>query len=194
MFDTIILLAGQAEQVAMPPVLCAHNPRLTVVSVATSANLAALDPDLLERARLIAFATPEIVSKSVLATLGYGAINFHPGPPDYPGWAPAHFALYERATEFGATVHNMVERVDAGPIIEVAHFPIPADIAVLGLEGLAYAHLARLFWRMAKRLRPIRTRRPCFRSNGATENIPAAPIGRSAIFRSTSPRMNSTAA
>ncbi len=152
MFDTIILLAGQAEQVAMPPVLCAHNPRLTVVSVATSADLAALDPDLFERARLIAFATPEIVSKSVLATLGYGAINFHPGPPDYPGWAPAHFALYERATEFGATVHNMVERVDAGPIIEVAHFPIPADIAVLGLEGLAYAHLARLFWSMAKSL------------------------------------------
>jgi methionyl-tRNA formyltransferase len=152
MFDTIILLAGQAEQVAMPPVLCAHNPRLTVVSAATSADLAALDSDLLERARLIAFATPEIVSKSVLARLGYGAINFHPGPPDYPGWAPAHFALYERATAFGATVHIMVERVDAGPIIDVARFPIPADIAVLGLEGLAYAHLAQLFWRRAKPL------------------------------------------
>jgi hypothetical protein len=37
MFDTIILLAGQAEQVAMPPVLRAHNPRLTVISVATAA-------------------------------------------------------------------------------------------------------------------------------------------------------------
>ena len=152
MFDTIILLAGQAEQVAMPPVLCAHNPRLTVLSVATSADLAALDPDLLERARLIAFVTPEIVSSSVLAKLGYGAINFHPGPPDYPGWAPSHFALYERATEFGATVHVMVERVDAGPIVDVARFPIPSGISVLGLEGLAYAHLAHLFWRMAKSL------------------------------------------
>jgi methionyl-tRNA formyltransferase len=152
MFDTIILLAGQAEQVAMPPVLRAHNPRLTVVSVATSADLAALDPDLLERARLIAFVTPEIVSSRVLAKLGYGAINFHPGPPDYPGWAPSHFALYERATEFGATVHVMVERVDAGPIVDVARFPIPSGIPVLGLEGLAYAHLAQLFWRMARTL------------------------------------------
>jgi methionyl-tRNA formyltransferase len=152
MFDTIILLAGQAEQVAMPPVLRAHNPRLTVISVATAADLAAVAPCVLERARLIAFVTPEIVSKSILEKLGYGAINFHPAPPDYPGWAPSHFALYERATEFGATVHLMVEKVDAGPIIDVARFPIPSGISVLGLEGLAYAHLAQLFWRMAKSL------------------------------------------
>jgi methionyl-tRNA formyltransferase len=152
MFDTVIMLAGPAEQVAMPPVLRAHNPRLTVISVATAADLAALNSDLLERARLIAFVTPEIVSKGILAGLGYGAFNFHPGPPGYPGWAPAHFALYERATAFGATVHVMAERVDAGPIIEVAEFPIPAGVSVLGLEGLAYAHLAHLFWRMAKSL------------------------------------------
>jgi hypothetical protein len=43
----------------------------------------------------------------------------------------------------------MVEQVDAGPIIDLMQFPIPADISVLGLEGLAYAHLAHLFWRMA---------------------------------------------
>ena len=152
MFDTVILLAGQAEQVAMPPVLRAQNPNLTVISAANSADLAALDSDLLERARLIAFVTPEIVSKRVLAKLGYGAVNFHPGPPDYPGWAPSHFALYERAMEFGATVHVMVEQVDAGPIIDVARFPVPRDISVLGLEGLAYAHLAQQFWRMAKSL------------------------------------------
>jgi methionyl-tRNA formyltransferase len=152
MFDTIILLAGEAEQVVMPPVLRAHNSLLTVISVITSADLAALSADLLARARLIAFVTPEIVSKSILTRLGYGALNFHPGSPSYPGWAPSHFALYERATEFGATVHVMVEQVDAGPIVEVALFPIPADISVLGLEGLAYAHLAQLFWRMAKSL------------------------------------------
>jgi methionyl-tRNA formyltransferase len=46
----------------------------------------------------------------------------------------------------------MIERVDAGPIIGVARFPIPAPISVLGLEGLAYAHLAQLFWRMAQSL------------------------------------------
>jgi hypothetical protein len=150
MFDTIILLAGPAEQSVLPAVLRAHNPRLEVISVDASADLAALKSDLLARARLIAFVTPEIVSRETLAQLGFGAFNFHPGPPDYPGWAPAHFALYERATEFGATVHVMVERVDAGPIIDVVRFPVPANISVLGLEGLTYGHLAQSFWRMAK--------------------------------------------
>src|ERR1019366_1708599 len=120
MFDTIILLAGEAEQVALQAVLRGHNPLLTVISVGTSADLAALSSDLLEQARLIAFVTPEIVSKNTLARLGYGAFNFHPGPPSYPGWAPSHFALYQQATEFGATAHVMIERVDAGPVIEVA--------------------------------------------------------------------------
>jgi methionyl-tRNA formyltransferase len=152
MFDTIILLAGPAERVAMPPVLRGHKRQLTVISVGTAAELAALDRDVLRRARLIAFVTSEIVAADVLRRLGYGAFNFHPGPPSYPGWAPAHFALYERATEFGATVHVMVERVDAGPIIDVARFAVPAGISALGLEGLAYAHLAQSFWHLAKSL------------------------------------------
>jgi methionyl-tRNA formyltransferase len=149
MFDTIILLSGAAEQFVLPHALRGHNPLLTVIPVRTSDDLAALNSNLLRRARLIAFVTPEIVPASVLERFGYGAFNFHPGPPGYPGWAPAHFALYNRETEFGATAHVMVEQVDAGPIIDVVRFPIPAGISVLALEGLAYAHLAQLFWRMA---------------------------------------------
>ncbi len=150
MFDIVILLTGAAERAVLPSVLLGHNPRLTVLPVETSAELAALSPDLLRRGRLVGYVTPVIVPQRILAQLGYGAFNFHPGPPSYPGWAPAHFALYHQATEFGATAHVMIERVDAGPIIEVAMFAIPADISVLGLEGMAYARLAQLFWRMAK--------------------------------------------
>ena len=144
MFDTVILLTGAAERAVLPSVLLGHNPRLTVTPVQTSTELAALSPDLLRRARLVGYVTPVIVPQRILARLGYGAFNFHPGPPSYPGWAPAHFALYNQATEFGATVHVMVERVDAGPIIEAEMFAIPADISVLGLEGMAYARLARV--------------------------------------------------
>jgi methionyl-tRNA formyltransferase len=152
MFDTIILLAGEAELSVLPRALRGHNPQLAVIPIRTPAGFDALDADLLRRARLIAFVTPVIVPAEILDRLGYGAFNFHPGPPSYPGWAPAHFALYHRATEFGATVHIMVEQVDAGPIIDVAQFPVPADASVFGLEGLAYAHLALLFWRLAKSL------------------------------------------
>ena len=122
------------------------------MAIETRDDLSALSFDQLARARLIAFVTPEIVPASILVRLGYGAFNFHPGPPAYPGWAPSHFALYDQATEFGATAHVMVEQVDAGPIIDVELFPIPPDISVLGLEGLAYAHLALLFWRLANSL------------------------------------------
>jgi methionyl-tRNA formyltransferase len=152
MFDTIILLTGPVEQVALASVLRGHNPQLVIYPVATSENLAALGTDILRRARLIAFSSPVIVPPSVLAALGHGAYNFHPGPPEFPGWAPAHFALHEGATEFGATAHAMTARVDSGPIIDVARFTIPANIGVLALEGLAYAHLAQLYWKLAKRL------------------------------------------
>jgi hypothetical protein len=183
MFDTILLLGGPAELTVLPSVLLGHNPHLAVIPIGTSAELAALDADLLRRSRLIAFVTPVIVPGSILARLGYGAINFHPGPPGYPGWAPSHFALYDQATEFGATVHVMVEQVDAGPIVDVASFPVPADISVLGLEGLAYAHLAHLFWCMAKSLatdpeppptRPIKwgNRKSSRRAYRAICNIP----------------------
>jgi methionyl-tRNA formyltransferase len=152
MFDTVILLSGDAELSVLPHVLIGHNSYLKVVKARTSFDLTALNSELLARSRLIAFATGEIVPTSILNRLGYGAINFHPGPPTYPGWAPAHFALYNREHQFGVTTHVMVERVDAGPIIDVKLFPIPADISVLGLEGLAYAHLAHLFWGMAEAL------------------------------------------
>jgi methionyl-tRNA formyltransferase len=150
MFDTVILLTGPVERAVLPAALHGHNPALTVLAIERASELAALDVEVLGRSRLVGFATPVIVPEAILSQLGYGAFNFHPGPPSYPGWAPAHFALYDQAAEFGATVHAMVESVDAGPIIEFSSFPIPPHISVLGLEGLAYAHLAFLFWQMAK--------------------------------------------
>lgn len=152
MFDTIILLTGSVEQAVLAAALLGHNPKLSVHWAASTDDLNRFDASTIGGSRLVAFATPVIVPSDVLDALGYGAYNFHPGPPAYPGWAPAHFALYEGATEFGATAHAMAARVDSGPIVSTVHFPVPAGISVQGLEGLAYAHLARLFWQLAKHL------------------------------------------
>lgn len=152
MFDTVILLTGSAEQAALSEILRRHNPRLTVFGAETLQNLEKLDPGVLRRARLIGFATPTVVPARILQGLGYGAYNFHPGPPHYPGWAPAHFAIYDGATDFGATAHVMIDCVDAGPIVGVEQFGIPPHTGVVGLEELAYAQLARLFWRLANML------------------------------------------
>ena len=152
MLDTIILLTGEVEYPLLASVLRSHNPYLTLRAVATLADVAALEPQVLRRARLIAFATDVVVTPSVLDQLGYGAYNFHPGPPHFPGWRPAHFAIHHRAAEFGATAHVMLERVDAGPIVGVELFRIPDGTTVEGLEELAYAQLARLFCQLAKPL------------------------------------------
>jgi methionyl-tRNA formyltransferase len=150
-FDTIILMTGAAEQLSLASVLREHNPRLTVDPAATLAELEALAPHY-SRARLVSFVSPVVVPGSVLDALGFGAYNFHPGPPDYPGRVPSHFALYDGAATFGATAHAMIERVDAGPIIGVELFPVPPDATVERLDELAFVHAAKLFWRHAKAL------------------------------------------
>lgn len=152
MFDTIILLTGPVEEATLAAVLRAHNPQLNIRGIKSLAELETLEPELLARARLIGFVTPVIVPKRILQGLGYGAYNFHPGPPHYPGWVPSHFAIYDGATEFGATAHVMNERVDTGPIISVELFGIRPNTTVEGLEHLALTSLARLFWNLANLL------------------------------------------
>ena len=46
MFDTIILLAGPAEQGPLGLVLREHNPRLTIQPIGTKEEFAALDQDV----------------------------------------------------------------------------------------------------------------------------------------------------
>lgn len=148
MFDTIILLTGRDEFSVFAPRLCECNPALNVLPAFTLNDLHAITPRQLRRARLIAFTTDVIVPAAVLDRLGHGAYNFHPGPPQYPGWAPAHFATYDRATDFGCAMHRMVERVDAGPIVAVDPFSISPGLNVGGLEQMVYARLIEMLVNM----------------------------------------------
>jgi len=147
-FDTVIL-TGAVEAPVLGAALRAYNAELAIHHAASPAELAALSPRLLRRARLIGFVTSVVVPARILEALGHGAYNFHPGSPRYPGWMPAHFATYDRAAEFGATAHVMTEKVDAGPIVAVDYFGVPPNTTVAELGALAYAGVARLFWRLA---------------------------------------------
>jgi methionyl-tRNA formyltransferase len=152
MLDTIILLTGAVEQPVLGSVLQGHNPALGIRPVATLAEVMAIEPEALRRARLIAFSTDVVVPLQVLDRVAFGAYNFHPGSPRFPGWGCARFAIHQGATEFGATAHLMIEKVDAGPIVGVELFDVPPGIGALDLEELAYAFLARLFRRLAPEL------------------------------------------
>lgn len=152
MFDKLVLLADEAEQTYLSRSLTRWNGDLDIIPVATGPSLTRLAPNVLARARLIAFATPVVVPAPILDALGYGAYNFHPGPPEYRGWYPHCFAVYENAAHFGVTAHAMARRVDSGPIVGLERFDIPpgSDAGALGEQ--VYAALLALFARLAQPL------------------------------------------
>ena len=153
MLKTIILLTGNTQQHrALAALLREHNPELSLRCALTRDDLTGLESEVLRQARLVSFTSGVIVPGTVLRQLGHGAYNFHPGPPQYPGWAPAHFALYDDARTFGATAHAMEVRVDSGPIVGVESFAIPENIGVRELERIAFERLAHLFWRMSRQI------------------------------------------
>lgn len=152
MFDTIILLAEASERVALASLLSTHNPNLTILTPQDKAGLAAIPPDGLARSRLLGFLTPIVVPGRVLDALGYGAYNVHPGPPHYPGWLPSHFAVLDGARDFGATVHVMTRKVDAGPIVGIDLFAVAPGTTVPELERATFMRCARLVWHFAAAL------------------------------------------
>lgn len=149
MFDTIILLTEKAERQPLAALLRGHNPQLAILMPRDKAELMAIPAATLARARIVGFLTPIVVPASILAALGYGAYNVHPGPPNYPGWLPSQFAVYDRAAFFGATVHVMAAEVDAGPIIGVELFGVPPGAGVEELDKLAFIQCVRLIWHHA---------------------------------------------
>jgi hypothetical protein len=77
MFDTIFLLTGAVEQPVFASVLRGHNPRLTVLPVSTSDDLAAVAITVLRRARPIAFTTSVIVPQKALDQLKVFGTSHH---------------------------------------------------------------------------------------------------------------------
>ena len=84
---------------------------------------------------IISFLSRWIVPDYVLARARIAAINFHPGPPEYPGIGCNNFALYEQADEYGVTCHHMASEVDTGSIVAVRRFPIFEGDDVASLLG-----------------------------------------------------------
>ncbi|MEM8794877.1 MAG: formyltransferase family protein [Pseudomonadota bacterium] len=106
--------------------------------------------------RLISFCSPHIVSRELLERIRYNAVNFHPGPPERPGYMPAPFALHEKDEDFGATFHKMLPKVDTGSIIDVTRFKIdPHNMTLAEVEMEAYKALLTMVVRHAAGLADI---------------------------------------
>lgn len=108
---------------------------------------------------VISYMSPWIIPQQVLDNTRIAAINFHPGPPEYPGIGCTNFALYNEEKEFGITVHHMLAKADTGNVILVKRFPIFENDSVFSLShrcyGYIYAAFTELFpFLLSKKLLP----------------------------------------
>ena len=121
------------------------RPELKVDVLLSRNDLDAWAPSITPETRLVAFCSSVVVSAEILGKFAGPAYNFHPGPPEYPGKHPAAFALYDGATTFGATLHEMALPVDSGPIAGILQFPVPLGSPYLWLMARTHQAALHLF-------------------------------------------------
>ena len=97
---------------------------------------------------IISYLSPWIIPKALLKNTTNAAINFHPGPPEYPGIGCTNFALYEGSKNYGITCHYMNSKVDSGNIIFVERFPLRQTESVYTLTMRCYIEISHLFFKI----------------------------------------------
>jgi methionyl-tRNA formyltransferase len=87
--------------------------------------LARIKPDL-----IISIYSKEIIPEKIIQLPKYGCINLHPAPlPKYKGVSPIFWALANKESTFGSTLHYINTGIDTGKIIfrKVFKYPVPAS-------------------------------------------------------------------
>ncbi len=88
---------------------------------------------------LISYLSQWIIPDQVLKNASVMAINFHPGPPEYPGIGCTNFAVYDGVDQYGVTCHHMLAKVDTGKIISVKRFPVYKTDTVFSITQRCYS-------------------------------------------------------
>ena len=115
-----------------------------------------------------------ILPKSLIESAKFFSINFHPGPPNYPGSGGVNFALYNDDDNFGVTVHLMDEKIDNGPILGTKYFPISDDDDVFKLLDRTHINLFSLFMEFTTNLKQFGKgyiEKKCIENKGLAWNI-----------------------
>ena len=73
---------------------------------------------------LISFLNSVYISKSIRKKIKINSFNFHPGPPEYPGFGCYNFALLDKVNFYGSTIHEINDKFDNGKIVNVKKFKI----------------------------------------------------------------------
>ncbi|MGD0106471.1 MAG: formyltransferase family protein [Rhodopila sp.] len=109
------------------------------------------DPGFLERLRgsgadlILTFHCDQILTQRTIACLPHGAVNVHAGLlPDHRGPVPTIHALLEDPPRFGVTLHRLVPRIDAGPVLVQVAVDLPATMSALEAATELHAHAVPL--------------------------------------------------
>ena len=153
----IILLSGAPEGSFLQDQLHARAPELVIGQAGSREELEKLSRSLSENARLITFCTAVIVSADIINRFRGNCYNFHPAPPEYPGYRPSGFALYHGANRYGVTAHRLIRQIDAGEIVGSFHFKIEPHWNNYELGIAAYGCVIDLFRELVPQL--VKTRR-----------------------------------
>ena len=90
---------------------------------------------------IISFRSLFILPFKLLETVKKYSINFHPGPPSYPGSGSVNLALYNDDKTFGVTAHLINEHIDNGQIFNTRMFNIEPKDNVESLLLKTHQHL-----------------------------------------------------
>ena len=145
MINSIILLNNGLYVPHIEGELKALNPSLQIIALNDLSDLIAIPHSVLQTSRLIAFLSEVIIPLSVIKNMGFGAYNFHPGPPMRPGWSPMEMAIYEGDKVFGTTLHEVHQLVDAGAINGMNLFAVPTHADAITLDQLISESMVALF-------------------------------------------------
>lgn len=102
---------------------------------------------------LFSFYYRHMLSRGWLGVASRGALNMHGSLlPRYRGRAPVHWAILNGETETGASLHYMVEKPDAGALIDQQAVPILADDNALAVSMKVAAAAEQVLARSLPRL------------------------------------------
>ncbi|TCU59307.1 hypothetical protein EDE08_12814 [Bradyrhizobium sp. R2.2-H] len=150
MLKTIILLTDTVQQQQpLANLLREHNRDLSFCSALRASDLSAIEPDVLNEARLISFAADVAVPEKLLLQLGYGAYKFYAAPVQYPGLPSACDESDDDPRCYSVIAQSMVIWPDFKKVVGLETVTIPDGTVAAERERIVLSRLAYLFWQMS---------------------------------------------
>jgi methionyl-tRNA formyltransferase len=97
---------------------------------------------------IVSYINGIILKRHHLERARFGAVNFHPSPPEHGGafgiWCQP-VVCREFRTHHGVTLHEMDEDIDHGPIYRVSRWEVPEDASIQSVVERSFAECLSLY-------------------------------------------------